>query len=137
MVAEILKGHVLPPFVNLMNSLRRTSKDAKVNGVNVKLDWKLVVCKGAHTQAQAGEALEHGLQQGVARSESVTETDNADNADGLAGGAKPDVLWESAAEKASAQGGDEDTIKKATVRIYRAMKRKQKTKENKKLIVVA
>ena len=122
---------ILPKIVNGMHALRRARQDAKVQGVFVEMDWKFVVDDGVHTQSQ-GDALEHGLQQGAAQ----LETTDADNANGLAGGAGPDVMWESATRKATDKGGDEETVHKAAVKIYRAMKRKQKAKDQ-KLIVVA
>ena len=92
--------------------------------------------EGAGTQDE-GEASQGGLQQGAAVSIGLlVGQDEAASANGLTG-EEPDALWAAAFDKARLEGGDDSTVRSNTVKMYRGLKRRLKSKQKKKLVVAA
>ena len=146
MLKTILEYKVLPPIAQGLHDLRqiyKVGKRVEEVDVTVEMQWQ-VMTEGApilgetmpdraHTQpdetprdepAQGAVQHEQHPLDGHVRAETDIAMDSA---------AEVNHMWESASKQAVLDGGDKETVHQSTVRIYRALKKKQKAKEKKGL----
>ena len=143
MLSKILEQKLIPPMAQGLHDMRMAKGQGfEVESFDVKVQWELTI-DGApvlgkdlphRAKTQQPQTTQEEPAQGPARSApSPLDGKVADKAGISAEGLTDEVqaMWDIASQKAALEGGDEATIHKATLVLFRAMKKKKKAKDRK------
>ena len=143
MLSKIIEQKLIPPMAQGLHDMRMAKGQGfEVESFDVKVQWELTI-DGApvlgkdlphRAKTQQPQTTQEEPAQGPARSApSPLDGKVADKAGISAEGLTDEVqaMWDIASQKAALEGGDEATIHKATLVLFRAMKKKKKAKDRK------
>ena len=143
MLSKIIEQKLIPPMAQGLHDMRMAKGQGfEVESFDVKVQWELTI-DGApvlgkdlphRAKTQQPQTTQEEPAQGPARSApSPLDGKVADKAGKSAEGLTDEVkaMWDIASQKAALEGGDEAAIHKATLALFRAMKKKQKAKDRK------